>query len=614
MMSYFICGYKTQASVIDAYAELFAAILPPQIANDTLRLENGSSSLLIYGNTKAIPNISIRDDREGSWLALIGTPLVRLKSERQGQALLREFLDRPGFVLSHNLDGNFASFAYDAPRNRLLAATDFNNTTPIFYVRSPKGIILSSHELPLGAFLNSKIDPFGFSQLIHMGVTWESHTRFREIKKMLPCEIDIFENGKEPQTQRYWRPQEETTWPVGFNAHVKRWIPMLRESVSQFYESSNRQPAIADLTGGEDSRLVIALCHDLGIPFTAHVTGSENDVDVIIARKAAKKAGFALLARTKNWISVEQLLANALNINLESDAYQDFFAACVEYATDRSSPLDDSAVVKYCGAPGGEAFRGSYYLRGKALFPSRKKKLDVRFFVKMKYLLDYYPGLTSFSDDDFLQTVHTMANANLEDVREFPIGIQIDHLLRIFQTCFIGLKYKNPLYLPFATNPLTRSIYSISPLYKRGGRLSKACTEILFPELAFIKSQTGVPTIRKTFLRTPLFLPEYLSTLRKISSGAASRLWKWKDSNKWYFSHDLNAYMFIALLNNPPYSHWFSSTQTMITGDLYRPDVADPILSRAKTGSCRCLPILGRMISQELAFRWASKQGSQDIA
>ena len=78
---------------------------------------------------------------------------------------------------------------------------------------------------------------------------------------------------------------------------------------------------------------------------------------------------------------------------------------------------------------------------------------------------------------------------------------------------FLGLKYKNPLYLPFATNQMTRSIYCLSPRYKRGGKLTKACTEILFPELAFIKTQNGVPTIRKTMLRLPLFMPEYISVL-----------------------------------------------------------------------------------------------------
>jgi hypothetical protein len=142
--------------------------------------------------------------------------------------------------------------------------------------------------------------------------------------------------------------------------------------------------------------------------------------------------------------------------------------------------------------------------------------------------------------------------SQLREVEGFPMGTQIDHLLRVFQTCFLGLKYQNPLYLPYATKNLTRSIYSIPPHYKRGGRLTKACTEVLYPELAFIRTQNGVPTVRRTLLRQPLFLPEYISTMKKISSGAVSRLLKWTRDNKWYFSQAKNMYIFTSLLNNPP--------------------------------------------------------------
>lgn len=125
-----------------------------------------------------------------------------------------------------------------------------------------------------------------------------------------------------------------------------------------------------------------------------------------------------------------------------------------------------------------------------------------------------------------------------------------------------------------------------------------------FLELAVVRTQNKVPTIRKTMIRTPLFLPEYISVVKKVASGAVSRLFKWKQANKWYFSHDLNAYVFTTLLNTPPYCNWLSSSEAMITGHLYNPDVVNPILRQAKTGVCRYVPILGRLISQELAVRW----------
>jgi hypothetical protein len=608
-MSYFICGFKGDTAVCNAFEKVFVEVVPDHIRNDIAWMESKPSYLAMYGNKKVIRNVVIRDDRHGSWLAVIGTPLVRLESEQQEQAFLAEVLTSPADALRKKIDGNFAAFAYDAPRNRLIAATDLNSTTPIFYTMTPNGVLFSSHELPLARFVNAEIDPFGFAQLMHLGVTWNSHTRFRNIHKMLPCQICVIGDDMKLRTERYWEPLHERMWSGAFEDHIQKWISMLKEAVWKFYECSDHKPAIADFTAGEDSRLIVALCHALRIPFRAHVTGLPDDSDVIVAKQAAEKAGFDLIERRKLWITEEQLLANASKITLDCDAYQDFFAGCIEFATDSANPLDDCGIVKYCGVPGGEAFRGSYYLRGKALFPSKSSMLDYKFFTKMKYLLDFHPGLVKYADDDFIRAIHEMVKDDLEDVKEFPIGIQIDHMLRVFQTCLMGLKYKNPLYLPFATNHMTRSIYSIPPRYKRGGRLSKACTEILFPELAFVKTQNGVPTIRKTMLRLPLFLPEHISVIKKISSGAVSRLFKWKQANKWYYSHDLNAYMFTALLNAAPYCNWFLSSQAMITGHLYNPDIVNPILTQAKTGSCRYVPILGRMISQELAMRWVYREG-----
>ncbi len=608
-MSYFLGGLNVDSSVMNKFVDIFEDILPTHIRNDIFRFESGSSCLIMYGNKKAIPNITIQDYNQDSWLVLVGTPLVNIKSKEEQQELLREFLRNPADELQNKIDGNFAVFAYDASTNNLIAATDYNNTTPIYYAVTSNGIIFSSHELVLAKHLYSKIDPFGFSQIINLGVTWNSHTRFQNIHKMLPCQIVRFGNDKDLYKEQYWRPHNEKQWTGNFDGYIEKWITLLKDAVWKFYECSDHKPAVADFTAGEDSRLIIALCHALRIPFKAHVTGLSDDIDVIVAKKAARNVDIDLIERRKHWISKEQLISKASNLSLDSDAYQELFALCAEYATDTAEPLDDYGIVKYCGVPGGEAFRGSYYLRGKASFPSRRSKLDYKFFTKMKYLLDYHPGLLRYSDSDFIQAIHEMAKDALEEVKAFPIGIQIDHMLRVFQTCCTGLKYKNPLYLPFATNQMTRSIYSIPPRYKAGGRLSKACTEILFPELAVVRTQYGVPTIRKTILRTSLFFPEYIAVVKKIISGSISRLLKWKQANKWYYSHDRNAYIFTALLNTQPYCDWFSSSRTMVTGHLYNANTIDPILEKAKTGSCRYVPILGRAIVQELALRWVYREG-----
>ena len=88
---------------------------------------------------------------------------------------------------------------------------------------------------------------------------------------------------------------------------------MLRESVWKFYECSGKKPAVSDFTGGEDARLIVAQCHALEIPFKAQVTGLANDTDVIVAKRAAKRAGFDLIERRHNpdWLFVAPRISYA---------------------------------------------------------------------------------------------------------------------------------------------------------------------------------------------------------------------------------------------------------------------------------------------------------------
>jgi hypothetical protein len=609
-MSYFICRWGGDRAVIDGFAQTLCDIAPNPIRSATFRLEGGPSQIAGFGGEKAIRDVAIHDEASGSWLALLGTPLAQMRSQREALSFLAAFVADPTRLLREQIDGNFAVFSYDAATKRLIVATDFNSTIPVFYSVLADRILFSSHELALARLVNAEIDPFGFSQALHLGATWGSHTRFVGVRKMLPCQICVVEKEGPGtiRTEHYWHPQEESILSGSLGDHLDKWLPLLREAVWKYHDCSGRKPVIADFTAGEDGRLLVAQCHALGIPFKAHVTGLDGDTDVVVATQAARVAGFELIVRRKHQVAREQLLANATGIGLRNDAYQDFFKSCTEYATDLASPLDDYGTVKYCGLPGGEAFRGSYYLRGKAFFPSRKGRLDQEFFTRMKYLLDFHPGLLKFPDDEFLRGVHSMVREALEEVGDFPIGTQIDHLLRAFQTSLLGLIYRNPLYLPYATKPMTRSIYWISPTYKRGGRLTKACTELLFPKLAHVRTQNGVPTIRRTISRMPLFLPEHISLIKKISSGAASRLFKWTKPNKWYYRDEWTALSVRTLLNEPPYSDWFSSAHGMASGHLYNPEVLNPILKEAKSGSSRYIPILGRIISGELTSRWVSRQ------
>jgi len=607
-MSYFFSGYRADTKTINNIKASYLEIVPNEIKKDIQCITGATSFLTTYGSDKVISDIILQDEKTRSWLAILGTPLIKITTENEKLAFINRLFSNPKSTLDADLDGCFVVLGHDASRDTFYVITDYDNTIPLYYAETANGVYFSSHELPLARALQPEIDPLGFSLTIQLKLTWGTTTRFKGIQKLLPCQIVTFNGIGRRNSERYWSPLYETQWPSNFNGVIDKWLILLKDSVQAFYDCAKNKTFICDFTAGEDSRLLLSQCHSIGIPFYAMVDGLDSDVDVLVAREAAQKVGFDLVVRPKPLITEGQLLENAISISLMNDAYEDYFQSCTAYAVNLANPPKNYEYVKLCGAPGGEVFRGSYYLRGKAFFPSRRNHFDHRFFTRMKYLLDYNPRLMSYPNEECKKTIFSLVEEALQDVTEFPVGIKIDHLLRVFQACNTGLIYKNPRYLPFATKHMTRSIYNIPPDFKRGGRLTKACTEILYPELAFIKTQKGVPTVRKTLLRTFLFMPEYLNTAKSIIRGASGRLYKFTETNKAALQWSKHATAIMTLFNNPPYKNWFSSSKSMITGHLYKKDVVDALLAEAKSGSSKQLATLGRIINQELACRWVYRE------
>lgn len=603
-MSYFFAAFGAPESALLRAERMLTDVLPARIRSDRRALEAGASRFVQFGIRKPIADRLIHDDTTGSWLALLGTPLVSLPSPEEEREFLRRFLDDPARVLRTEVEGSFAVIAHDGPNRTCAMAADFNNTVPVYYGVVDGSLFVSSHELVLARFLEAAVDPEGFAQTVHLKLTWGERCRFKGIRKLLPCQAATFDAQRNVKAETYWRPADEPLWENDFDGAVERWGAMLRSKVELFHACSSNKDLVCDFTAGEDSRLLLSQCHASGLPFTAQVTGSDDSTDVRVAREASRKAGFELLVYPAATLSEDQVLEHATFICLVNDGYQDYLKACSAFATEQASPVLYYDHVKFCGAPGGEAFRGSYYLRGRAFRPSARGAFDSRFFVKLKYLLDFHPGLTRHPDGEVLAGILSLVDRALDEVRDLPTGLKIDHLLRAFQTCNTGLIYKNPRYLPFATRDMTRSIYSLWPHFKRGGRLTKACTEKLFPELAWVKTQNGVPTVRRTPARFHLFLPERLAFAKHVWSGTTSRLLKVTQSNKAYYRWDRHAATIATMLSRPPFSEWFASPATMLTGEFYNPDVLSRILAGARAGHTKYVPILGRAISQELAVRW----------
>lgn len=607
-MSYFFAGANAVPARIKALESSYADIMSWPVKHRA-DIRNDISYITNYEQPKIISDILIQIPPRGSWILIAGTPLVNFRSDAEQQSFAARFFAAPGKIISQEIDGHFAIVAFDAEHTVFYAATDYNCFIPIFYSLTPQGVVFSSSELTLAKIISASPDLYGIAQSIHLGATLGGGTRFLEIKKLQACEVVRIDANDDVQVKKYWSPTFEMPWQGNFDEVLERWISLLKVTILEYYNRLGDTVLSTDFTAGEDSRLIVALAHNLGIPFHSRVVGYPGDVDVEVASLAASQAGFDLAVEPMQGVEANDLLHRALDICMRTDGYGSFFYSCKKFATENRVPPKEFYRLHLSGFAGGNVLRGEYYLRAKLLFPANSKTIDHKFFAKMRLLLNYVPGLVKMDDQLFKHQVFRSIEKSLEEVSHLPAGIKVDHLMRTQENCLFGLHAKRPFYFPYAIRDTTRAIYQLPANMKQGGRLAKAATEILFPKLAFTKTQKSVPTIRKTASRMHLFLPEYYSVLRKAANGMARHFLPHSSAGQNSKAHAAHHYRvdyhrstIENLFKHKPYSEW--SSNSMLTGQFYDPLKINAILDGVRQGNIGKVETLGRIINQELSFRY----------
>jgi len=608
-MSFFIVGKQGRKEFQDQVGDIFSDL---KFSLGNKRMELCSSESFVYCNTppKVIDDIFIKLDDSKSWMLLVGAPVLEDGTEAGKKNFAREFFSNPRIVLRSKIDGIYAVLAYDAKRQVYLAGSDWNSLIPVYFAITNEGPIFGNAELPLAKLLQREPDEFGFAQAIHYGTVWGDRTRFKGLHKLETCELIQIDGENNIHREKYWEPHMEELWKGSFGDITQRWLSVMRDTIRVFSDHRNGSELSADLTGGEDSRMVTALLHDLHVPFRVRVTGEGNDADVIIAKKAAASLGLDLTIENFRPITIEEFSDQIANIITHSDAYGSFFTNASSFVHElRYQPMEYSN-IHLCGLPGGGQFRGANYLRAKLLFPSSYKEIDYRSYSRRRFLLDFSRNLLKMSDEEYFERVYDVIRGALEEVQGFPAGIQVDHLTRVRTNCLGTAHLKRPFYFAFAPRDMTRSTYNVPPHMKQIGRQYKAIIEELAPELAWVKTQAGVPAVRRTLLRQPLFIPEYNSLLRKALKGVARQALKKATALRPKGTvarrhHELALHKCTIgwLFNTEPYASWFRSADSMLSGNQYNPLTLNELLLKARQPDFDQVQLFGRIVNQEMAFR-----------
>lgn len=204
--------------------------------------------------------------------------------------------DDPGAAL-HPLSGMFALAWHDTSTGRVVLARDHFGVKPLYYARTPGGLLFASEAgvLPRTGLVTPDVDPeeYVLRSWIRMDAA-DDRTWLRGVRSLPPAAYLPVDPAAptDPRPHRYWQPQqaEGAVGPEEIRAAFDRAVA--ERAVSDV-------PRAAVLSGGVDSTAAVAALTALDVPVAGYVVRYQDGVggsgdDAAHAAEAAKLLGVPL--------------------------------------------------------------------------------------------------------------------------------------------------------------------------------------------------------------------------------------------------------------------------------------------------------------------------------
>lgn len=224
------------------------------------------------------------DAASGSWVVRAGTAL-------HDRDLLSIFLQGGADALARSVEGAFVIVAGDGRTGAIFAITDPVGSRHAF-VRMASGVVaLSASSLVLAGVAPVTPDPIAVQEQIRTATIYEDRTLYREVRRLAPASIHAIADGR-ITSRRYWNIGDVPRDRLG----GARAADALAESLAAVVRRVARShpKIVCDLTGGYDSRAVLAGCLHAGVDVETTVSGTPGSDDTRIARAIADSVGIPL--------------------------------------------------------------------------------------------------------------------------------------------------------------------------------------------------------------------------------------------------------------------------------------------------------------------------------
>lgn len=476
--------------------------------------------LLIYPKLcGSEPSVYFED--EDNFCFSCGTLLFDDQETKFGlRRLFQKF--QPGQTSLDSVEGHFCVGICKGGSFSLL--TDPASIYKVYY--DDQTSMISSSFLDVASLLDRRtVDRQALYEYAFQGATYGGATIFNEVRLLeRGAAIRIRDGQTIVQTPDWTKPSIDD---ASFDEHVERNLRILRQVASKIIAGFGDNITCA-LSGGYDSRLLVALLREQGVVPMLHVYGADDDPDVKVAKQIANGEGWQLE-------HVDKHSAPRVTIDQFPSLISDNFSALDGYPNE--GILDNGSNLKtrqsrtgidlvYLNGGGGEIYRNFFYLR------DRRHTITE---LVWSFYSQYDPSICteSFVEDRYLRRLEDKikSSCNLESAS--LDRVTLDSIYPRFRCRFwMGrdVSANNHIGLalaPFALESVILAASSIPTDYKDNGRFARGLIRGLDERLASYPSIYGYnfrdPLPRSKVLMNKLNLAKP-PWLRRYSYRVKSRL------------------------------------------------------------------------------------------
>lgn len=240
--------------------------------------ETGNQTLMLSGEDFSDPNGPYFFENKGT-----------ASEARQKAHLLQAVRQGSGFPA--NLNGRFQGLLVDRSAGSATLFNDRYGLHRVYYHEAPDAFYFAAEAKAILAVKSElrTIDPRGLGELVSNGCVLENRTVFKGIGVLPPASLWKFSRGKKDAWGFYFHPEEwEQQDKLDLDEYYRQVHDIFSRNVPRYFGGD--QPVSVSLTGGLDSRMIIAWMRAPkgSVPCFSFGGMYRDCRDVTVARKVAR--------------------------------------------------------------------------------------------------------------------------------------------------------------------------------------------------------------------------------------------------------------------------------------------------------------------------------------